>query len=242
MNCAEFQQHLPELIEGNRQVEHAAHQRACAACSVLVSDLNMIAREARSLQGSEEPSPRVWQSIQNQIAVIEADLSAIAEQARTLQDSDEPSPRVWNSLEIALKQEGLIRQPQPAIAPKSSRSWWVGWVVPVAAAALVAIGLETYQHVQQTPAIAQQKPVPVFHSRKPVDVQDDQEVLDALANREPATRAAYEKDLHTVNAYIQDAEQSAQEDPNDEQAQQALMDAYEQKAMVYQMALDRSLP
>ena len=48
--------------------------------------------------------------------------------------------------------------------------------------------------------------------------------------------------LQNVNAYIRDAEESAQADPNDEQAQQVVMDAYEQRATVYQMALDHSLP
>jgi hypothetical protein len=48
--------------------------------------------------------------------------------------------------------------------------------------------------------------------------------------------------LRNVNAYIQDARESAEADPNDEEAQQSLMDAYQQKAMVYEMALNRSLP
>lgn len=244
MNCAEFQQDLPEIVEGTRAAEHEAHLRQCEACSALVSDLHLIAHEAKSLQGTEEPHPRVWQSIHNEITQIEADLSAIAEQARSLQDSAEPSPRVWNSLEIVLREEGLIRQPQAVVAPVRSRSWWTGWLVPVAAAALVAVGLETYQNVQQAPSpqvAVQQKVVPVFHSSKPVAVQDDQDVLDSLKT-EPATRAAYENDLRTVNAYIRDAETTAEQNPNDEQVQQALMDAYQQKAMVYEMVLDRSLP
>ncbi len=55
-------------------------------------------------------------------------------------------------------------------------------------------------------------------------------------------QAQYASDLQNVNAYIHDAEQSAQADPNDEEAQQIVMDAYEQRATVYEMALDRSLP
>jgi hypothetical protein len=242
MNCAEFQQHLPEIVEGSRPAEHEAHLRHCTACAALVSDLNLIAREASSLRASEEPHPRVWQSIRNEITQIEADLSAIAREASALQESHEPSPRVWNSLEIALRQEGLIRQPQPAAISKASRSWVTSWLIPVAAAALVAVGLEAYQHVQPAQVAVKAKAVPVFHSSKPVSVQDDQDVLDALATHAPAARATYENDLKTVNAYIRDAEETAQQDPNDEQVQQALMDAYQQKAMVYEMALDRSLP
>ena len=41
-----------------------------------------------------------------------ADLNAISQQAELLQASEEPSPRVWNSIEIALRQEGLIREPE----------------------------------------------------------------------------------------------------------------------------------
>ncbi len=71
---------------------------------------------------------------------------------------------------------------------------------------------------------------------------DDQQLLETVALRMPSMRAAYEENLRAVNAYIRDAEQSAHSDPNDEVAQQYLRNAYEQKAMVYEMALDRSLP
>lgn len=71
---------------------------------------------------------------------------------------------------------------------------------------------------------------------------DDQQLLNTVAARTPSMRAAYEANLRSVNAYIRDAEQSAHNDPNDEVAQQYLMSAYEQRAMVYEMALDRSLP
>ena len=55
-------------------------------------------------------------------------------------------------------------------------------------------------------------------------------------------KAQYASNLQNVNDYIKDAEESAQADPNDEEAQQIVMDAYEQRATVYEMALDRSLP
>ena len=71
---------------------------------------------------------------------------------------------------------------------------------------------------------------------------EDQQLLAAVASRSPAMRAQYASNLQNVNAYIRDAEESAQADPNDEEAQQIVMDAYEQRAAVYEMALDRSLP
>ena len=71
---------------------------------------------------------------------------------------------------------------------------------------------------------------------------DDLQLLRTVGERMPSMRAEYEANLRSVNAYIQDAEQSAHSDPNDEVAQQYLRNAYQQKAMVYEMALDRSLP
>ena len=71
---------------------------------------------------------------------------------------------------------------------------------------------------------------------------EDRQLLEAVASRSPAMQEAYASNLESVNAYIRDAEESAQADPNDEEAQQVVMDAYEQRATIYEMALDRSLP
>ena len=172
-----------------------------------------------------------------------ADLNAISQQARLLQSSEEPSPWVWNSIEVALRQEGLIRQPQqdhPPLHPPRL-SWKLRWLVPAAAAFLVAFGVLMHQRgTVQDASKRQPPPVGVV----PVDpmASEDQQLLKTVAARMPSMRDAYEANLRAVNAYIRDAEQSAHSDPNDEVAQQYLRNAYEQKAMVYEMALDRSLP
>ncbi|MGA8310700.1 MAG: hypothetical protein WB755_11770 [Terriglobales bacterium] len=212
MNCAEFQKFLPELIDSDRSAEQESHLKSCAACSGLVADLNLISREAQQLQ-----------------------------------EVAEPSPRVWNSIEIALRREGLIREPQlgPALVPPVRRSWTLAWLAPVAALALLAVGVAVYQRGAHQPNVAQQPPSnPVAHLSLPPSktVNEDQQLLEAVGSRSPAMQAQYASDLQNVNAYIHDAEQSAQADPNDEEAQQIVMDAYEQRATVYEMALDRSLP
>jgi hypothetical protein len=216
MNCVEFQRILPEIIDGGRNAEQEAHLTSCSACSGLVSDLNDISREARRLRGSEEPSPRVW-----------------------------------NSIEIALRREGLIRQPQrePSLVSAFSRGWSPAWLLPVVAALLVAIGVMVYQRgMSPQPRIAQAPATPhaVTVAAQPnanlTTAHEDQQLLEAVGSRAPSMRAAYEANLQSVNAYIRDAEESAQADPNDEEAQQSLMDAYQQRATVYEMALDRSLP
>ena len=213
MNCAEFQKFLPELIDSDRSAEQESHLKSCPACSGLVADLSLISREALQLQ-----------------------------------EFSEPSPRVWNSIEIVLRREGLIHEPQlgPALVPPVRRSWTLAWLAPVAALALLAVGVMVYQrgaHPQQN--VAQQppaSPVPHVSMAASKTINEDQQLLEAVGSRSPAMQAQYASDLQNVNAYIHDAEQSAQADPNDEEAQQIVMDAYEQRATVYEMALDRSLP
>jgi hypothetical protein len=58
----------------------------------------------------------------------------------------------------------------------------------------------------------------------------------------PDLRAGYASNLQAVDAYIRDAESSAHDNPNDEIAQQYLTNAYEQRAMVYEIGMARSLP
>jgi hypothetical protein len=65
-----------------------------------------------------------------------------------------------------------------------------------------------------------------------------QEVVD----NEPAMKTQYAENLRQVNESIRDAQGVVDESPNDEDARRSLMDAYQQKSMLFQMAMDRSLP
>lgn len=208
MNCAEFQKVLPEILERSRNREEETHLRSCTTCSSLVSDLN-----------------------------------SIVEQAQLLQASEEPSSRVWNSLEIALRREGLIRQPQreSVLASAFSRGWSLAWLAPIAAV-LVLGAVLGYERGPRTLPAKEQAQVSSPATVRVAALSDDEQLLEALGSRSPATRAEYAANLANVNSYIQDAEQSAKADPNDEEAQQLLMDAYGQREMVYQLALDHSLP
>jgi hypothetical protein len=207
MTCEEFERVLPELGRGH-SIEQEDHLKTCSACSDLVEDLKVISQQARLLQGSEEPSP--W---------------------------------VWNSIEVALRQEGLIHEAQPEHSriPAPSLGWKLRWLVPLAAAFLVAFGALMFQRGGQ-PRIVEQQNLPAGVVTADAMAGEDVQLLNTVGARMPSMRAAYEANLRSVNAYIRDAEQSAHNDPNDEVAQQYLRNAYEQKAMVYEMALDRSLP
>lgn len=214
MTCDEFVRVLPEL-EGGHSKEQLEHLKACSSCSELVSDLDVI-----------------------------------AQQARLLEDPYEPSDRVWNSIEMALRQEGLIRQPLPQLVPSIQHSprWRFAWLVPITAGLVVgSVLLLMRWHLSQQ--VAQQRPVTptVIESvaqpvRASAMAPDEDQLLNIVAARAPALRAGYESNLRAVNAYIRDAELSARNNPNDQIAQQYLMNAYEQRAMVYEMAMERALP
>ncbi|HUK23961.1 MAG TPA: hypothetical protein VLV49_05225 [Terriglobales bacterium] len=220
MNCAEFERLLPEMLEGAGTAALQSHLRTCRACAELASDLE-----------------------------------AISQQARFLRASEEPSPRVWNSIEVALRQEGLIHEPHPVAEPRNRWRWSPLWLLPTAAALMFAFGIVKYREmpVQGPSVVAQQTlsasapaaPVVTVSSRTHPAVEmpaDDLQLLQAVGARSPALRAMYAADLQNINEYIRDAEASAQDNPNDEEVQRYLVNAYEQKTMVYQMALDRSLP
>ena len=219
MTCAEFQAVLPDLLEGSGTADQRAHLTLCPACSELVSDINVISQQARFLRAS-----------------------------------DDPSPRVWASIEIALRQEGLIREPGLELVPPSTNSlrhWTVAWLLPATAAFLVTFGVLRYERpATPSQSAAQSAAVPAGSALSAAsqlasiqaDANEDKQLLEEVGSRSPTMRASYEKELRHVNEYIRDAEKSAKAHPEDEEAQQYLMNAYEQKAMVYELAVDRSLP
>jgi len=179
-------------------------------------------------------------------AELIADLDAISQQAKLLGSSDEPSPRVWNFIEIALRQEGLIRERKsaPFLVPRRPPSRRLEWLIPVAAMVLLMLGIVQYKRVS-SPVASRTSNAEMASTSQIADaayIADDQQLLEVVSRRTPAMLASYKANLQDVNSYIRDAEESVKIDPNDEQARRDLMNAYEQRSMVYEMALDRSLP
>jgi hypothetical protein len=164
------------------------------------------------------------------------DLRYIAEQAKLLVPMEEPSPRVWNGISKSLEREGLVK-PAPArrgLLGPQRQSW--GWMIPVAAVLALAVGISMWRNFKSQ-EIAINRIDVQGTSTASADVDgDDQQVLDQLTQVQPALRADFEQNLHSVNAYIRDAKSSLQENPDDNEAKQYLMQAYEQKAMLYEMA------
>ena len=199
-------------VEDSSSREQRAHLAGCAACSTLVADLNLI-------------------------------ISTAAE----LREVDEPSPRVWNSIAIALRQERLIRPPgesRSLVASFGARWGRARWMVPAAAALLILVGIYANQHSLSTRLTKDtHRLLPVAENVAVADAgMDDAELLQEVADRAPFMKMQYEDNLRRVNEYILDAQSTVDANPNDAEARRSLLDAYQQKAMLFEMAMDRSLP
>jgi hypothetical protein len=214
MNCVEFERGLPEYVDGSPTPEQQAHVNACPACSGLLLDLNTIAAQAKLLLAVEDPSPAVW-----------------------------------NALEARLRSEGLIRRSEPTylpVRPSPWQRWRASWLVPVAAGLAIIAGIKLYRpagvgndiSVAKQPSGVVQETALAKAKAKPPLSHDDQQWLKTVADRPPAQLAKFQADLDQANAFIQDAQESLQRDPNDFYMQQMLINAYEQKQMLYQLAVD----
>ncbi|HEU5337110.1 MAG TPA: hypothetical protein VFU27_14160 [Terriglobales bacterium] len=218
MTCAEFQAVLPYIIDNGGNAEQQEHLRNCAVCSDLVNDLRYI-----------------------------------AQQAKLLVPMMEPSTKVWNGIKTSLQREGLVKDSaRGSLLGSTTLSRWgpAGWLLPVAAALLVAVGLFYYQNNMAGTANApatQSASAETADSTAPVQFASmnnaqDQQVLSAISAHAPGLTQAYQLELQRVNAYIADARKLVLTNPDDEDSRQALLEAYQQKAMLYNMAMRHSLP
>lgn len=67
MTCAEFQEVLPYIFESGGDASEMEHLKTCQICSDLVQDLQYIADQAKLLLPLRDPSPQVWDKIQDSL-------------------------------------------------------------------------------------------------------------------------------------------------------------------------------
>ncbi len=212
MNCQQFQEVLPYIIESGGNEEEEAHLRTCTACSELVRDLEYIAQQAKLILPMHDPSPRVWAGIED-----------------------------------SLHRQGLIQEGRMSLlghtittTTPQTKSWTpLGWAFSLAAlVAFVALLMNYKPQLPQAPVSAQN----INAQPATMDNSDDQELITRVSDKAPAVRQAYEESLREVNAYITDAQQEVDQDPQDAVARAHLLEAYQQKQMLYEMATARALP
>jgi hypothetical protein len=128
------------------------------------------------------------------------------------------------------------------VLPSLGSRWgWARWMAPAAAALLVAAGLYVRQHLPSPQVTRKIAPAAAVPDLAIAGLNDDDLLLE-VAQQSPTLQAQYADNLRRVNEYIQDAKGVVAANPNDEEARRSLMEAYQQKAMLFELAMDRSLP
>jgi hypothetical protein len=168
------------------------------------------------------------------------DLRQIVQEAPQLAALEEPSPRVWLEIRKSLVAEGIIRtQAKPGrlmdffFSPR-----WRPALVPLGAMAALVIVFVAYKSDSRPADGAQNQAAPASVTAMLDD--DDIQLLDEVSSKTPGLRAAYEEDLRNANAYIRDAKDTVAKSPDSDEAREDLMHAYNEKAMVYELAISRS--
>jgi hypothetical protein len=240
MDCAEVQRILPELIDNQQDGEFGAHLKSCPVCSELVADLQSISSEARQFSSADEPPARVWVRIAAQLR----------EEGIIREPQAQPTPvavtrrrlRAWwmvpvTAAVLAGATYVVTHRPAATVATQTP---------PAVQSPTTPAPASEAPVVQRPETVAQSTPpkVPIQKvTHNPTVVEpgpsvEDQQFLSEVSQRAPSMRATYEDQLRAVNAYIQQAQAYLDQNPDDEEARLHLMEAYRQKALLYQLALD----
>src|SRR5262249_21162892 len=119
MNCQQFQEVLPYIIESGGKAEEEKHLDTCPSCAALVQDLRYIAEQAKLLLSMHDPNPRVCNNIEQSLQ------------------------REGLLMEGRMSRVGHITQTSPPLQTKNWPS--VGWIMAAAAVIAFAVVLVNYQ-------------------------------------------------------------------------------------------------
>lgn len=252
-------------VDESQDLEVQSHLRACAECSDLVADLKLIAREARSLSDCEEPPARVWVRIANE---LRAEGLIREHDAQFPRPVPVPARRRWNPLWLvpltaAVLAAGsylLVHHPSHHAVAQVTKS------SPTQTAPQVAQQVSGQSSLAQQPAapqptsqrsqpsgqqLAKLHPAPQAVASSthaaPDDTDEaeltppitDNQFLSEVSTRAPGERVVYANELQAVNNEIRETKAYIARHPGDVDARQHLLEVYQQKVMLYQMALDR---
>ena len=219
MQCERFEEMLAEQIDGPLPSEAITHLDICLECRLLREDLQAIAVAAQEW-GIDQPAP---------------------------------APRVWAAIETRLQAEGLIAQPSGELV--AAQGWLSGWwnfaarlelAGAYVLAMLVAAGIAGYRNAPvagtvEGPAGAAQVSRPALDGLgSTLDGNMQRVVASFSPDYDHSVTLSLQQNLRIVDNLIAVCEKSVREHPGDPLAREYLYGAYQQKADLLAVAMDRS--
>jgi hypothetical protein len=170
-----------------------------------------------------------------------ADLTAIVATAHLLPAEVEPPPRVWTSLRVQLEQEGIIRSAAP-------HSWWLGFsdffrprLLATAAVGLVIVAAAAL-HLQRssTQPTEARNVYDNLYQDTSLTLNNDEALLPTMQlAASSGVDVSLRQNLDIVDKFIVDCEQRVKEQPQDDLAREYLTGAYQQKAELISVMMER---
>ena len=259
MTCSDVERILPEFLDGAPEGafpdDFETHVKSCPACSDLVSDLKLIQSEARHLAASEEPAPRVWVRIAAELRAEGLIREPESTPARPVLVPTYTRRR-WNAWWMAPVAAAILaagsymvshktvappvaKQQAPVPNPKQTAP------APVVAEAAVTPAVAP-SHTATAPASAvpqlAQNTAPKKGTREARRTRlrsRGSTVPQRRFHAFPVDAGHLRKSASGTQCRIQETQAYVNQNPGDPDARQHLMDAYQQKALLYQIALDR---
>lgn len=168
-----------------------------------------------------------------------ADLTAIVAAAHLIPAEIEPPGSVWRSVRAQLEQEGVIKVPSAAGA-----SWWHGFSDLFRTRALATAGVGLLIAVAVTLQVQYPTSQPIearsFYADTATELNKDEALLPnvqraSYSNVDTALRL----NLDIVDGFIAECEKRVKEQPQDDLARDYLSGAYQQKAELLSVMMER---
>lgn len=170
-----------------------------------------------------------------------ADLTAIVATAHLLPAEIEPPRRVWTSLRVQLEAEGIIR-------PGGRHPWWASFseifrprVLATAAVALLVVAATALQLQRPgTPPAEARNAYDTLYQDTSLTLNNDEAHLPAMQTAgNSGVDVSLRQNLDIVDKFIVDCEQRIKEQPQDDLTREYLTGAYQQKAELISVMMDR---
>src|SRR5438270_7512137 len=170
-----------------------------------------------------------------------ADLTAIVATAHLLPAEVDPPARVWTSLRSQLQQEGIIRS-------AASRTGWLSfsdffrprvWATAALGLLIIAAAALQFQRPATQPTEARNSDENIYENTS-LTLNNDEAHLPAMQLAGSSRMdVSLRQNLDIVDKFILDCEQRVKEEPQDELTREYLSGAYQQKAELISVMMDR---